>query len=407
MANRITYRGVALFANGEQLDRVTAFGASTTLNREDLFEMGNSGLVDVVEDASEVSMTVDSYEYGSIRTLALLAGYDPTEKTVINFSKDLEFARSDIWNMIKPTGADVPFDDDNGDVIYTEFMKNCFLNGYSANYTVDGTSTESYTLVSDNKRWLLNSHCFVHRVPLEYDGTEWTGTLSGMTTGSILKVSVDGQDAMERVSDETVTASQIAVTIANTTGDEEVYALVACNVPSKIFVPNTNKDEGAKRRGQIEIYLVKDYTHDGGLMTYQQSNAIQQFKVQSVSVDVTLNREDLAQLGTKYFYDRPLVLPIDVSVSFDLTFGELDMFAQFCGKDIKTATELDVDSIVNDLGLVVRVYDKEDIDTDRVAKKELHIPKLVPTDEAFNISLDGNATQTFSFRSHELAVKQL
>jgi len=111
-------------------------------------------------------------------------------------------------------------------------------------------------------------------------------------------------------------------------------------------------------------------------------------------------------LGYKRFYDRPLSLPIDVTASIDVIFRDLELFAKLCSKDDETATSLSLDDFRNDLGLKVTIFDRTDADGEQTPVKILEIPRIIPSDEAWNISLDGQATQTFSFRGMELIVKK-
>jgi hypothetical protein len=389
--NRVTYRGVGLFINGTQIDRATAFGASGTINKEDMFEIGNSDIVEVVDDINEVSMTLDANEYGSIKTLAAICGKKDEAGTVIDFATDIGQAGAvSIWNYIKPLGYD--------DILYTQFMKNCFVNSYSANFVTDGNATESYGFVSDNKKWLLGGNSQVAKVELGYEIGAWVGSAPS-TTARIQTVVVNGREITDYT--DASTGSEIDVTIPGTEETDSVYAIVSGSTGGSLFVPDKESPAG-KRRGHVELYLVTGHTYNGGKITG--GTLKKQFRVQSVSIDASLDREDLGQLGYTYYYDRPLVLPIDVTTSFDLTFADLEMFKQFVTES--PTGELSIDNFKNDVGMIVRIFDKRDIDADRMIMKELHIPYLIATDEAFNISLDGNATQTFSFRSHELAIKR-
>lgn len=393
MANRVTYRGVGLFVNGVQIDRASAFGASSSINKEDTFELGNPDIVEVVDDINEVSMTLDANEYGSIKTLAAICGKEDVSGTTVDFTQDIGSAGAvAIWSYIKHEG--------DLDVTYTQLMKNCFVNSYSANFTTDGPATESYGFVSDNRKWLFNDYNQVSKVELTYATDTWTGTVTGATNSRVQAVIVDGQETTEYTA--TGTGGSVEVTIPGTTGTEEVYAIVAGDAGGPLFIPDKDSPSG-KRRGHVELYLVTGHTNNGGQIVGGEET--KQLKIQSVSVDASLAREDLGQLGSTYYYDRPLTLPIEVTCSFDLIFADLDIFKKFVTES--PDGELSIDNFKNDVGMIVRVYDKRDIDADRTAVKELHVPYLIASDEAFNISLDGNATQTFSFRSHELAVAKL
>lgn len=398
--NRVNYSGVALFVGNHkgnyQIDRASAFGSSGTITTEDVFELGQAGIVEIVDENTEYSMTIDANEYGTPRTLGLLADKDPEDVSGIevDFSKDFDDCKIDIINYIS----------DNNNHLYTQFFKDSYITGYTGNYVVDGNSTESFTLASDNKTWYLNGLVYFGYAKLTFSGGKWEKqSIAGATLVKALTVYVNGKE-VEFVDESD--ADDLIVDVPGTTGIEDVYCRFVSDSgvnPEVVkFTPNT-VDPGAKRRGHIELYLVKGHSPFGkGTGKITGGTPSKQFRVQSVSVDVSLDRENLAQLGSTRYYARPLNKPLNVTTSFDLTFSDLDMFAYFAGKDVAVAKEMRPDDFLKDVGAIIRIYDKRDIDDVQAAVKEIHIPYLIPTDEAFNVSLDGNATQTFSFRSHEL-----
>jgi len=199
----------------------------------------------------------------------------------------------------------------------------------------------------------------------------------------------------------TTPSTNIKITIDGSKQSDKVYAVFAGEYTEKEdeFIPSepsptTHKDT-IKRRGHIEVYLYNS-----------EEEEIKVTPAQSVSIDVSLNREDIPALGFKRFYDRPLALPIDVTASIDVIFTDLELFAQLCSKDAESDTDLSLDDFRNDLGLKVTIFDRTDVDGKQNPVKILEIPRLIPSDEVWNISLDGQATQTFSFRGMELIVKK-
>jgi hypothetical protein len=393
---RATYRGVGLFANGKQLNRVTAFGATGTLSKEEVFELGNPDIIEIVEDSPEVSMTIDANEYGSLDTIKHLAGLDEIPVEGIKFSEVFENANVPIWNYVKENA--------NTETVYTQLMTGAVLTNYSANFSTDGNSTESFSLTADNKTWLLNEGRHVVLAKLGYTQDKWTwgGGGSLFTIEKVMSVSHGGRilSANEYVNDTTLPSTNIAITIDGSKQSDKVYAVFAGEYTGKEdeFIPSepsptTHKDT-IKRRGHIEVYL------------YNEEEEIKVTPAQSVSIDASLNREDIPALGYKRFYDRPLSLPIDVTASIDVIFRDLELFAKLCSKDDETATSLSLDDFRNDLGLKVTIFDRTDVDGEQTPVKILEIPRIIPSDEAWNISLDGQATQTFSFRGMELIVKK-
>ncbi len=70
---RIQHGGVGIYLNDKQADRVQTFGSSTALNPEELKEVGNVNIVEVIDGVPTVDITLDSNQYGSVKTTAQLA----------------------------------------------------------------------------------------------------------------------------------------------------------------------------------------------------------------------------------------------------------------------------------------------------------------------------------------------
>lgn len=393
---RATYRGVGLFANGKQLNRVTAFGATGTLSKEEVFELGNSKIIEIVEDSPDVSMTIDANEYGSVNTLFALA--NKTIGNEIKFSEVFENAQVPIWNYVKET--------EGSETMFAQLMIGAVLTNYSANFSTDGNSTESFSLNADNKYWLRGDGVHIKKVYAEREGEEWMWNAPvGYSIRKIMSVELNGRVLSS--SEYTIvleTVSVVSVNIPNTDSEDSVYFVVAgkgANDFDNFSEVKPNQDtftSTIKRRGHIEVYL------------YNEEEEIKVTPAQSVSIDASLNREDIPALGFKRFYDRPLALPIDVTASIDVIFTDLDLFAELVGAD-SGEDVLSLDGFRNDLGLRVKIYDRTDVDpestgNERKPVKILEVPQIIPSDEAWNISLDGQATQTFSFRGMELIVKK-
>jgi len=393
---RATYRGVGLFANGKQLNRVTAFGATGTLSKEEVFELGNSKIIEIVEDSPDVSMTIDANEYGSVETLFALA--NKATGNEIKFSEVFENAQVPIWNYVKET--------EGSETMFAQLMIGAVLTNYSANFSTDGNSTESFSLNADNKYWLRGDGVHIKKVYAELEGKDWVWDAPvGYSAKKIMSVELNKRVLSS--SEYTIaseTASVVSVNIPNTDSEDSVYFVVAgkgANDSDNFSEVKPNQDtftNTIKRRGHIEVYL------------YNEEEEIKVTPAQSVSIDASLNREDIPALGFKRFYDRPLALPIDVTASIDVIFTDLDLFAELVGAD-SGEDVLSLDGFRNDLGLRVKIYDRTDVDPESTGNKRkpvkiLEVPQIIPSDEAWNISLDGQATQTFSFRGMELIVKK-
>jgi len=219
---------------------------------------------------------------------------------------------------------------------------------------------------------------------------------------------------------------------------DEIYALFGADgytsaMGNKYFEAVTDIDRpitiGALRQGQVEVYIVSDSD-----ATY--ANA---WRLTGVTVTSDLTREPLAELGHLGPYDRPLTLPVPITVTVDTTAGDLEHWSRFADKyaDYEAGTLDDIDladlSASEDLSLVIKVYAQTDEEgggtgsnrqlaanspligkeyfNDGVlgtyaaageteyALKTIVVEHLKITDEAYTLDLGTNATQTFGFRS--------
>lgn len=401
---RITYRGSKLFVNDHQIDRATAFGSTTGLTKEDIFELGNAGLVEVVDDIPNVDITLDSNDYGSIKTIALLAGKDPDTATYVDLSEDMEYARSDIYVLIAPQVG--------GDIVRSQYIENAFVTSVNLAYSVDGNFTESYSLAADNKTWFLNDAAEIGTktvTAVAGIGDEVEATVVVNEATKLWKaLAVYNKDGVKVPDDEWTqaepTGNTIVVEIESdlVSAGEDVTIRFAGNGGASVWTPNTT-DQPALRKGQIEIFLLSDVQHTGGDIT--SAVEVKQLRLQNVSFDASLDREDLPELGSSRFYDRPMNFPLNINVSLELIDSDLNMFAKLVGKDASSANELRIDDFRNDIGVRVKLYKERDIDKDeRDPIKVIDVPYLIPTDESWNVSTEANASQTFSFRTHELRI---
>ncbi|RLI54207.1 MAG: hypothetical protein DRP09_13735 [Candidatus Thorarchaeota archaeon] len=218
---------------------------------------------------------------------------------------------------------------------------------------------------------------------------------------------------------------------------DKVFALYAADgytsaTENKYFeiLDSVNRPDsvGAIRQGQVEIYIVSDND-----TSYKNA-----WRLTGCTVTSDLTREALAELGHLGPYDRPLTLPIPITVTIDTTAGDLEHWSRFADRyseyDANTMTEIDLADLMasEDLKLVVKVFAQTDeeaggtganrkvaADSDLIgqaywhngvrgtytagdreyALKTIIVEHLKITDEAYTLDMGANATQTFGFRS--------
>lgn len=363
------------------------------------------------------------------------------------------------------------------DIDQTLFLDEVYINSLEFSYTTGANATENYGAETDNKMWLLNSGAFVNHFMATISGTvmnfdfsaigyDTTSVIPDLSTGNyaFLRKDEDGSPAitlfdvasnekvnypmMKGVAANTDAESKTfvfdesdgtlyfpagpspAVTVADGDEIEIIYAADKYSDPmNTYFVEKTdgaNADVGALRQGQVEIYII-----DG-------DDAAAAWRLTGVTISADLTREPLTELGHLGPYDRPLTLPIPLTVTVDSTAGDLENWARFSGQIVEfedgTMSDIDLNDLMNkdDLMLMVKVYEQTDEEaggtgvkrkalTDSVigeqqfldgvlqpaytandleyALKTIVVKNLKITDEGMTLDVGANATQTFGFRS--------
>ena len=350
----------------------------------------------------------------------------------------------------------------------TMFMDKVFVNRIDINYATGSEATENYTAETDNKLWLLNDARFVNYLDNELSGGETSVTLA--ISGTLATLS-DGSPAFLRVDENGfrgVTYYDVSANTATTYRTE-----LGSSASADYFVYNTSTHElyfrtditaeagdrveviyaadqyngevqntyfkaldeasrypvGSLRQGQVELYIVApDDT--------SWNNA---WRLTSAAISADLTREPLQELGHLAPYDRPLRLPVPITVNINSTAGDLENWAMFASKlseyENGTLDDLNIAELMSTdyLTLVVKVYAQTDAEaggtgdarkvlsgSDLIGKeyqyngavgtytegdterplKTIVVNNLKITEDGYNINVGANATQTFNFKTN-------
>lgn len=502
--NRIIYASQSVWANGNVLYRVQSLGTTTTFTNEDIFELGHLDIIDVVDDVPAVAVTLNTNDFGDVKTLAILAQLPPA-KAAMAVDADV-----DLGNLISGstylhgvamadfavtcgnlTGitmwAPVQEECDLGtlanNIDQSLFLDEVYVNSLEFSYTTGANATENYGAETDNKMWLLNAGAFVNwEEPTCLLSMSDFVVASGvaipvLSTGNyaFLRKTQDGVPAItyyDSVNNEMVNyaikeASDASLDLATDFSFTDIGAPAAIGAvvtgPITVTVPtdlsilaedrlevvfagdsyvdamnqyfilnegNANSDVGALRQGQVEVYIV-----DGSVGEIA-------WRLTGATISADLTREPLTELGHLGPYDRPLTLPIPITVTVDSTAGDLENWAKFAGLTYDgDLDDIDLNDLMNkaDLALVVKVFEQTDEEaggtgasrkvlTDGVigdsffndgelngvpgagvvyasgdreyALKTIVVKNLKITDEGMTLDVGANATQTFGFRAN-------
>lgn len=502
------YASQSVYCNGEVLYRVQTMGSTTTFTSTDIFELGHLDVVDVVDDVPAVAVTLNTNDWGDVRTFALLAQVssdkiamsatatnDNANLVVVSGTQYIETATFlhgscladfaivcgnlpgvSMWSPIQ-SECDLGTLADNID--QTMFMDDVYINRVEFNYSTGAEATENYTGETDNKMWLLNEARFVNFQDWTLGDNESSVsiTLSGTTASGNIATLADGSLAFMRTSEEgyrgvvyydnhsaapsatvwRVEPGTVAVADWFVYDEAEPYTLyfptnlsatvaagdkLSATFASQCYNSETHNcyfkaldaaeryPAGALRQGQVELYIVgpTDSSYKGA------------WRLTSAVIGADLTREPLNELGHLNPYDRPLTLPIPVTVNLETTAGDLEHWSVFADKysEYSTADLLDTDltdlMTTDYLKLVIKVYAQTDEEaggsggarkvlagSDLIGKprisdgvvlanyiandtemplKTIIVDNLKITEEGCNLDVGTNATQTFNFKTN-------
>jgi len=500
--NRTIYASQSVWCNGDVLYRVQSFGSTTTFTSEDIFELGQLNIIDVVDDVPAVAVTLNTNDFGDVGTMASLAQLNDARSAMNATASGSNANLNVVDSSDVATGVDLhgvcladfavtcgnltgvsiwaPVQEECSlgtladNIDQTLFLDKVYINSLEFSYSSGANATENYGAETDNKTWLLNDGRFVNWDSYTIDATDVSNgyvlltlandkDIATLTAGlGFLRKDSNGAPAVTHVDDSANTATNINVvsgTGASATtfvyydmgtghklffptgvgiaAGDTVEALYAANAygtsnSSKYFTALSSDDRpeaiGAIRQGQVEVYIVSD-TDASYDISWRLTNC-------TISADLT--REPLNELGHLAPYDRPLTLPIPITVTVDSTAGDLENWAKVADKlaeyDAGTLDEINLANLTTseDLKLVVKVYAQTDEEAGGTGSnrtvytgsplvgehywvdgvmgtysagnteyplKTMVVEHLKITDEGMTLDLGSNATQTFGWRS--------
>lgn len=442
-------------------------------------------------DVPAVAVTLNTNDFGGLKTLAILSQV-ATAKAAMNATANsingnlitggtylhgvclADFAVTcgnlPGITMWAPVQSECDLGTLANEIDQTLFLDEVFVNSLEFSYTTGANATENYNAETDNKMWLLNEGRFVNyleatvvsgSLDLEHDlGYDLTSTIPTLSTGNLafLRKTTDGAPAVTMYDEnlnEMVNVGVVAGTdpVANAfvfdTADSTLHfpatspVVAADDIIQMVFAadkysqtagnkyfelldgttgPTRPYDVGALRQGQVEVYLVDV---DSAAVDYDNA-----WRLTGATISADLTREPLSELGHLGPYDRPLTLPIPITVTIDSTAGDLENWAKFAGQDYTAIDDIDLSDLMtkDNLILVVKVFEQTDeeaggtsanrkivstkdyfnngtkgtyIDSleQEYAMKTVIVKNLKITDEGMTLDVGANATQTFGFRS--------
>ncbi len=404
--NAIKPSGKKLFVDGPNASkRVQTTSSTNDFSEEKLLELANPQVSEKISDLA-VTSTIEWNDYGSIAPFmqAIGQGVWQNEVNVARVITDTAFDNAIIDTMIQHSKNGSSLD-------YSEYNGYLFLTSFSLNYPADGIATESYSYEGDHARFFLNNWAeaivykadFLSASTLRISGVNLAAThnpvllLVNQTVVSEISDTDDALTLTDNGADTEITGSNEDGNLAFTDGDRFRAVISGSGTTFSQFA-TTPAGIGGLRRGHIDAYL---YNPAG--------NVEKTLRVQSISIDGDLSREEGLELGSKKPYFRILGRPIDISIAVEINETDLEEFAKLAGQetafDALTLDEINVDNYLTDSVLEILIYSSE---TDHTFAKELKRLKftalsVASDDDSTNVS-DTVGTRTLNLTAENFLI---
>lgn len=448
--------GVSPFVDGVLMKRIQTAGVDLSLNREEITELANAGVVEYIADAPEVSITLESNNVGSTDLMALLSD------AMITYTVDDEadgprggvgryYIKSsssnaahriitednvlDGYNTITITS-----NEDGTSAARTMWLNHCAITGFNLNYDVNGNVAENYTLSADNETMFLNDLGAVRCYKPVFNQIEYTSSGLGFVgldscvpdNSTVVAIGINNNilrnrniggvtgnctiygDRFENPGDGVASG----MFYASAVGLSTPWASTAAGSSDRIWIlykpdgatweaegeadagnPGFELESpsgalGAIRRGYISAYL---WNTQGGEDTIGTETAAgRALRLQTIGIDISPGEEKLYELGTDGYYGIVKNIPVPVDVTITANDSDLKYYA------IMTSTShanTDVKSLTaSDFNgynkLRIKVYQDA---TKTTLLETVDIEKMYPSGDNWNVGVGGFATHEMTF----------
>jgi len=363
--------------NALTVPRIQRLSITADRPSTDIDELGNQFHAGTVEDTPAVTVTFQSMDVG-VKLWSVLTGTDwtayPASGVSISEIKDV-----DVIAQIK--------DDVIDDYVKMAHARRCTVRDFSFNYTVDGESTEEYTLIGTQKRWFKND-VVVERF------TAGAGPFALSETPVALK---NGDDAISVIQDgvwlDEVVAGPVAgeyeitgtsLTVGAATADQMLVVYQA--VPAGTnwsYISDTTMPAGI--RGTDVPVLIA-------------ANGID--RVQSVTLNGAFNPETVKEMGNRDIVGYQIQVPT-VTGTITVLDTDTELISLFTTGALAPAdTEFQtIELTAAGLYLDITLQDPSDVVVPYAVLKTVYVPQLEITSEGFTSNVNANAQQTFDIKS--------
>lgn len=360
-----------------QASRIQRVSFTADIPAEDKDELGNPLHVGTVKDTPNVTVTFNAFDVG-IKIFAALTGTDATA---------YPGAGVDISSLSEIDTILYVKDVSLSDYVKSIHGRRLQVRDFTFNYQVDGDSTEEYTAIGSERRY-LKYDVVVDKFTTGTTSFTLSETPVQLKNGNYaLSVTLDGE-YLEEVSGAPSTGEYRIVGTTLTTGDTrttQVLAIYHANPAGNNWSDVSDASMPAAIRGKdVDIQI--------------SANDIQ--RVQSVSITGNLNATPVKELGNRAVVGYQKQVPT-VEGTMTVLDTDTDLISLLTEGVVGSGVEWQPGETCDTtpLSLTVTLVDPCDDTANPVALKTVYIPSITITSDGYTSNVNDNAQQTFSWRS--------
>jgi len=362
--------------------RVQRVSFTTEIPAEDKDELGNPQHVGTVKDTPNVTVTFSAFDVG-IKIFAALTGTDATAYPALGVDVS-ELSEVDTILYVK-------------DATVSDYVKSIHghrlqIRDFTFNYQVDGDSTEDYTAIGSERRY-LKYDVVVDKFTTGTTSFTLTQTPIQLKNGNYgLSVTLDGSYLTE-TSGVPATGQYRIVGTTLTTGDTrtaQVLAVYHSNPAGNNWADVSDASMPAAIRGKdVKVKI--------------SANSIT--RVQSVNINGNLNVQAVKELGNRAVVGYQRQVPtIDGTITVLDT--DTDLISLLTEGVVGSGIEWQPGEGCTDVTLTLKIelVDPCDDDASPTVLKTVYLPSITITSDGYTSNVNNNAQQTFNFRSMDAQV---
>lgn len=342
-------------------------------------ELGNPLHVGDVKDAPNITVSFSAFDVG-IKIFAALTGVD---------ADAYPGAGVDISELSEIDAILYVKDADASDYVKSIHGRKLQVRDFTYNYSVDGDSTEEYSAIGSERRY-LKYDVVVDKFTTGTTSFTLSQTPVQLKNGNYaLSVVLDGEYLTE-VTTAPATGEYRVVGTALTTGDSRTAQVLAVY----------HADPAGNNWSDVADATMPAAIRGNNVKVQIAANSIT--RVQSVTINGNLNVQPVKELGNRAVVGYQRQVPT-IEGSITVLDTDNDLISLLTDGVIGSGVEWQPGEGCSDVALELKIelVDPCDDDGDPTVLKTVVLPEITITSDGYTSNVNNNATVTFNWRSSD------